>query len=150
MDLLRRNLILPNLLAALVIFCLVGGGYALANSGVSDSQAVVAAPQTGTESEQETGPEPPTSTEQPPSEHSQSGEQLITHSHGASPHKHGKGHGHHGHQGHHGRHGDQSDSEAEHGGGPPPWAPAQGWRCQQAGNAPGSAAFVACVHGSKG
>ena len=117
MDCLRRNLILPNLLAALVIFCLTGGGYALANSGASDPQAGVAAPQTGSANEQETSTEPET------------------------PHKHGKGHGRHGH------HGDQPESDAEHGGGPPPWAPAHGWRCQQAGNAPGSAAFKACVKG---
>jgi hypothetical protein len=145
MDLLRRNLIVPNLLAALVIFCLAGGGYALASSDVSNSQAVVAAPQTASENEQEAGtPDPEASTEQSEPEHSQSGEQqLTTHSHGASAHKHGNGNGH----GRHGHHADQAGSEAEHGGGPPPWAPAHGWRCQQAGNAPGSAAFKACIKG---
>ena len=113
MDFLRRNLIVPNLLAALVIFCLVSGGYALASSDVSDSQS-----HPGTE-------------------------QLATHSHESkAPKQHGKGHGHH--QGH----GDQA--ETEHGGGPPPWAPAHGWRCQQAGNAPGSAAFHECIKAPTG
>ena len=30
-------------------------------------------------------------------------------------------------------------------GGPPPWAPAHGWRCKQAGNRPGSPEFRACI-----
>jgi hypothetical protein len=34
-------------------------------------------------------------------------------------------------------------------GGPPPWAPAHGWRCKKAGNAPGSPAFQSCIHSSK-
>jgi hypothetical protein len=36
------------------------------------------------------------------------------------------------------------DKSAE-GGGPPPWAPAHGWRCKQAGNAPGSPEFRDCI-----
>jgi hypothetical protein len=34
-------------------------------------------------------------------------------------------------------------------GGPPPSAPAHGFRCKQAGNAPGSAAFHACINSPK-
>jgi len=34
-------------------------------------------------------------------------------------------------------------------GGPPPWAPAHGFRCKQAGNAPGSAAFRDCIKARK-
>ena len=29
--------------------------------------------------------------------------------------------------------------------GPPPWAPAHGWRCKEAGHDPGSPAFRACI-----
>jgi len=34
-------------------------------------------------------------------------------------------------------------------GGPPPWAPAHGFRCKRAGNAPGSAAFHDCIKSRK-
>ena len=40
------------------------------------------------------------------------------------------------------------DGEA-HGGGPPAWAPAYGYRCKQAGAAPGSAEFRDCIESSK-
>ena len=33
--------------------------------------------------------------------------------------------------------------------GPPPWAAAHGWRCKQAGNAPGSEAFKRCIASRK-
>jgi hypothetical protein len=93
-------------------------------------------------------PEDPASEPAPVPEESHNGgsqtgaEQLTTHSHSPKGPKHGKGRGHH--QGN----GDQA--ETEHGGGPPPWAPAHGWRCQQAGNAPGSAAFHECIKAQKG
>lgn len=29
--------------------------------------------------------------------------------------------------------------------GPPPWAPAHGWRCKEAGHDPGSPAFKDCI-----
>ena len=35
--------------------------------------------------------------------------------------------------------------DAREGHGPPPWAPAYGWRCKEAGNQPGSAAFKDCI-----
>ena len=35
--------------------------------------------------------------------------------------------------------------DAREGQGPPPWAPAHGWRCKDAGNTPGSEAFKDCV-----
>ncbi|HKG35463.1 MAG TPA: hypothetical protein VKA89_03380 [Solirubrobacterales bacterium] len=41
-------------------------------------------------------------------------------------------------------------AEGPGGGGPPPWAPAHGWRCKSAGAAPGSAAFHACIDAAKG
>ena len=41
-------------------------------------------------------------------------------------------------------------SRDEHGGdGPPPWAPAHGYRCKAAGNAPGTAAFKQCIKSRK-
>ena len=43
-----------------------------------------------------------------------------------------------------GQHGKQV-RDAREGHGPPPWAPAYGWRCKEAGNAPGSPAFKACI-----
>ena len=39
--------------------------------------------------------------------------------------------------------------DAREGHGPPPWAPAHGWRCKQAGNRPGSPAFKDCIKASK-
>ena len=36
-------------------------------------------------------------------------------------------------------------TDGERGGGPPPWAPAHGYRCREAGNRPGSDAFKRCV-----
>ena len=33
--------------------------------------------------------------------------------------------------------------------GPPPWAPAYGWRCKEAGNPPGSPEFKACIKAKK-
>jgi hypothetical protein len=40
---------------------------------------------------------------------------------------------------------DQSKRADREAGGPPPWAPAHGWRCKQAGNRPGSPDFRACI-----
>jgi hypothetical protein len=39
--------------------------------------------------------------------------------------------------------------DAHDGPGPPPWAPAYGWRCKEAGNTPGSADFKACIKAKK-
>ena len=39
----------------------------------------------------------------------------------------------------------RDDGDEDGHGGPPPWAPAHGWRCKQAGNTPGSASFRDCV-----
>lgn len=39
--------------------------------------------------------------------------------------------------------------ETRGGNGPPPWAPAYGWRCKEAGNAPGSQAFKDCIKAKK-
>jgi hypothetical protein len=40
-------------------------------------------------------------------------------------------------------------ASGEQGDGPPPWAPAHGYRCKQAGNAPGSPQFEDCVQSRK-
>jgi hypothetical protein len=54
-----------------------------------------------------------------------------------------------GHDGHakRGQHGmPWQDAEGD---GPPSWAPAYGWRCKKAGNAPGSQAFKDCISAKK-
>jgi hypothetical protein len=50
-----------------------------------------------------------------------------------------------------GRHGKQAQrgEQGREGHGPPPWAPAYGFRCKQAGNAPGSQAFKDCIKAKK-
>ena len=39
--------------------------------------------------------------------------------------------------------------DTREGHGPPPWAPAYGWRCKEAGNPPGSPAFKDCIKAKK-
>lgn len=49
-----------------------------------------------------------------------------------------------------GQHGKPAKHEqGREGDGPPPWAPAYGYRCKQAGNAPGSPAFKDCIKAKK-
>ena len=44
---------------------------------------------------------------------------------------------------------DKDERRDDEAGGPPPWARAHGFRCNQAGNAPGSAAFHDCIKSRK-
>ena len=48
-----------------------------------------------------------------------------------------------------GPHGKQAQKQGREGHGPPPWAPAYGFRCKEAGNAPGSPAFKDCIKAKK-
>jgi hypothetical protein len=44
---------------------------------------------------------------------------------------------------------EKEGKDSREGHGPPPWAPAYGWRCKEAGNPPGSPVFKACIQAKK-
>jgi hypothetical protein len=59
-----------------------------------------------------------------------------------------KGHVKHGQHEKQMRH-EKQGPDGREGHGPPSWAPAHGWRCKEAGKAPGSPAFKDCIRAKK-